>query len=131
MKTATVIFIYYNKKERKVETLNEKIIKPCVIRKITDQIKPKYPLLKAEAVNDILSAFFNVITASIEKGDSVILNGYMTILPQYRAKRKARNIAKNSEVIVPEHYKVILKAGTNLKEAAKKLTQKQIGGKNE
>ncbi len=111
--------------------MNEKIIKPGIVKRITEQIKTKNPMYTGETVDDVLSAFLNVITTSIANGDRVVLNGYLTIYPQYRAKRKARNVVKNSEIIVPEHYKVVIKAGTNLKEAAKKLTEKQIGEINE
>ena len=110
--------------------MNEKIIKPGVVKRITDQIKDKNPLCTTEAVDDVLTAFFNVITTAIAEGDSIILKGYMVVKPQLRAEIvTSGNIGKKT--IVPEHYAVRLKAGTQLKEAAKQLTEKQIGGNNE
>lgn len=110
--------------------MNEKIIKPGVVKRITDQIKDKNPLYTTEAVDNVLSAFFDVITTAIADGDSIILNGYMTVKPQHRAEIvTSGNIGEKT--VVPEHYAVRLKAGTQLKEAAKQLTEKQIGGNNE
>lgn len=107
--------------------MNEKIIKPGVVKRITDQIKDKNPLCTPEAVDDVLTAFFNVITAAIAEGDSIILNGYMVVKPQLRADCVSGNGTMGEKIIVPRHYVAKLKAGTKLKEAAQQLTEKQIG----
>lgn len=106
--------------------MNEKIIKPGVIKRITDQIKDKNPLCTPEAVDDVLTAFFNVITAAIAEGDIIILNGYMTIKPQHR-DTYISNSQIGEKKVIPEHYVTKIKAGAKLKEAAQQLTEKQIG----
>lgn len=110
--------------------MNEKIIKPGVVKRITDQIKDKNPICTPEAVDDVLTAFFNVITTAIAEGDSIILKGYMVVKPQLRADCVSGNGTMGEKIIVPQHYVAKLKAGAQLKEAAKQLTEKQIGGRN-
>lgn len=120
-----------NKPKKKGQKMNEKIIKPGVVKRITDQIKDKNPLCTPEAVDDVLTAFFNVITSAMSEGDSVILKGYMTIKPLHRPQYRANTIAsgdtKFKTIVIPEHYVAKIKAGTKLKEAAQQLTEKQIG----
>lgn len=111
--------------------MNEKIIKPGVIQRITNRIKDKNPLYTPKAADDVLTAFFNVITDAIANGDSIVLNGYMTVKPQFRAKSISSNGITGEKIIIPEHYTAKLKAGAKLKEAAKQLTEKQIGEINE
>lgn len=82
-----------------------------------------------EVVGDILTAFFDVMEDAISNGDSINLNGYLTIETQYRKESKARNVYENKEIIVPEHYKVNIKVGSKLNQAAKQYTEKQLGGK--
>lgn len=104
--------------------MGEKIIKPGVVKRIVDLTKSRNQKYTQEVVNDILTAFFDVIEEAISHGDTIILNGYMTIEPQYRAERKARNVAENIEIIVPKHYKVSIKAGSKFNQAAKCYTEK-------
>ena len=44
------------------------------------------------------------VKASLEKGDNVYLRGFGTFAVKKRAKKTARNITKNTTIIVPEHY---------------------------
>lgn len=92
---------------------------------IVDLTKNKNQLYTHEVVNDILTAFFDVIESAIESGNSINLNGYMTIETQYRAERKARNVKQNKEIIVPEHFRVHIKPGSKLNRAAEIYTKKQ------
>ena len=71
----------------------------------------------------------NVIINALSNGDSVNLNGYVTIGTRHMAERKSRNLAENKEVTVPEHYRVCFKSGSKLNQAAKEFTQKQLGNK--
>lgn len=103
--------------------MGEKIIRPGVVKRIVDLTKNRNQKYTQEVVNDILTAFFDVIEEAISNGDSINLNGYMTIETQYRAERKARNVAENTEIIVPEHYKVNIKAGSKFNQAAIRYTK--------
>lgn len=109
--------------------MNEKIIKPGLIKKIEDLLKSKNKNCTQEDIKDIISAFWEVIINALENGDSVNLNGYATIGTKLIAERKSRNVIENKEIIVPEHYRVAFKAGSNLNRAAMLYTQKQLGEK--
>lgn len=53
----------------------------------------------------------------------------MTIEPQYRAERKARNVQANTEIKVPPHYKVNIKSGSRFNQAAERLTERILNNK--
>jgi len=109
--------------------MSEKIIRPGVVKKIVDLTKSRNQNYRQEVVSDILIAFFDVVEEAISNGDSINLNGYMTIETQYRKERKARNVSENTEIVVPEHYKVNIKAGSKFNNAAKRYTEMQLRGK--
>ena len=109
--------------------MNERIIKPGVVKMIIDHTKNKNKKYTQETVNDILTAFFDVVEIAISKGNSIHINGYMTIEPQYRAERKARNVQANTEIKVPPHYKVNFKSGSRFNQAAERLTERILNNK--
>lgn len=109
--------------------MGEKIIKPGVMKRVTDLLNSRNKQYTQEDVEDILSAFWDVIINALSNGDSVNLNGYVIIGTRHMAERKSRNMAENKEMIVPEHYRVCFKPGSKLNQAAKEFTQKQLGDK--
>lgn len=108
--------------------MNEKIIKPGIIKRIIDLCKSRGQKYTQEDVDSIITAFGDVIIEAISNGDSVNLNGYVSIENKYMSSRKARNVAENIEMIVPEHYRVNIKTGSKLNQAAAIYTEKQLGG---
>ncbi len=75
-------------------------------------------MTKAELVNEIskntgiekvtalkaVEAFMDSVKASLVSGDNVYLRGFGTFAIKKRAKKTARNITKNTTIVVPEHY---------------------------
>ena len=111
--------------------MNEKIIRPGVVKRIVYLTKSRNQNYTQDVVNDILTAFFDVVKDAISNGNSINLNGYMTIETQYKKASKARNVYENTEIIVPEHYKVNIKAGSKFNNAADTYTEKRLGEKHE
>lgn len=113
--------------------MNEKIVKPGVVKRIVDLLKHKDKKYTQEDVETILTAFWNIVIDAVSNGDSVNLNGYATIGTKHMAERKSRNVVENREMILPEHYRVHFKPGSKLNQAAKDFTAKELGGqaKNE
>ena len=111
--------------------MNEKIIRQGVVKRIVDLTKSRNQNYTQEVVGNILTAFFDVIEEAITNGNSINLNGYLTIGTQYRKDSKARNVYENTEIIVPEHYKVNIKAGSKFNNAAAIYTEKRLGEKHE
>ena len=74
-------------------------------------------MTKAEIVNDIskktgidkatvlttVEAFMSSVKGSIENGENVYLRGFGSFNLKKRAKKTARNISKNTTIIIPEH----------------------------
>lgn len=108
--------------------MNEKIIKPGVVKRIVDSLRRKEKKYTQEDVETILSAFWDVVIDAVSNGDSVNLNGYATIGTKHMAERRSRNVVENRTMILPEHYRVYFKAGSKLNQAAKDFTQKKLGG---
>ena len=59
--------------------MNEKIIRPGLIKRVVDLLKCRNKKYTQEDVENIVSAFWDVIIDALSNGDSVNLNGYATI----------------------------------------------------
>ncbi len=74
-------------------------------------------MTKADIVNDIsqttgiekaavlttVEAFMEVVKDSLAKGDNVYLRGFGSFIIKRRAEKTARNISKNTTIVIPEH----------------------------
>lgn len=74
-------------------------------------------MTKAEIVNEIskntgidkatvlatVEAFMSSVKGSLEKGENVYLRGFGSFILKKRAQKTARNISKNTTIIIPEH----------------------------
>lgn len=74
-------------------------------------------MTKADIVNEIsrntgvdkatvtitVEAFMTAIRASIKRNDSVYLRGFGSFSAKLRAQKTARNISKNTTIIIPAH----------------------------
>ncbi len=75
-------------------------------------------MTKADIVNEIskntgiekvtvqktVEAFMDGIKSSLETGNNVYLRGFGSFIVKKRAKKTARNISKNTTIIIPEHF---------------------------
>ena len=75
-------------------------------------------MTKADIVNEIskntgiekvtvqktVEAFMESIRESLVKDKNVYLRGFGSFIVKKRAKKTARNISKNTTIIIPEHY---------------------------
>ncbi|MDR0743010.1 MAG: integration host factor subunit beta [Tannerella sp.] len=57
---------------------------------------------KTEVLN-IVTSYMNTIKKSLEEGENVYLRGFGSFIVKKRAEKKARNISKNTTIIIPEH----------------------------
>lgn len=133
----------FREKDGGILKVSEEIIKPGLVRRIVDKLdgtkiviggnkefyKKEYHLqYTQEIVDNVLSALLEVMEDEIEKGNTIRLNGYMTIKPAYRNPRLARNVYENIEIKIPARYKLKLKAGKRLTEACKRFNDKNKDG---
>ena len=75
-------------------------------------------MTKADIVNEIskstgvekmtvlktVESFMDVVKASLASGNNVYLRGFGSFIVKKRAEKTARNISKNTTIIIPEHY---------------------------
>lgn len=75
-------------------------------------------MTKADIVNEIskntgiekvtvqktVEAFMETVKGSLVKDNNVYLRGFGSFIIKKRAKKTARNISKNTTIIIPEHF---------------------------
>lgn len=54
-------------------------------------------------VRDVVEQFIQTVKTSLSNNENVYLRGFGTFQVKRRAQKKARNISKNTVLIVPEH----------------------------
>ncbi len=54
-------------------------------------------------VSAVVEAFMEQVRESLTNGESVYLRGFGTFYRKHRAEKKARNITKNTTIVVPAH----------------------------
>lgn len=55
-------------------------------------------------VEKAVEAFMETVKESLVQGNNVYLRGFGSFIVKKRASKVARNISKNTTVIVPEHF---------------------------
>ncbi|WP_255696526.1 HU family DNA-binding protein [Solitalea lacus] len=55
-------------------------------------------------VAECVEAFFKVIKNSMIEGENVYVRGFGSFVIKKRAEKTARNISKNTAIIIPEHF---------------------------
>jgi len=56
------------------------------------------------AVQKTVEAFMNTVKESLVMDNNVYLRGFGSFIVKKRAKKTARNISKNTTIIIPEHF---------------------------
>ena len=56
------------------------------------------------AVQATVEAFMESVKGSLANGENVYLRGFGSFIVKKRAKKTARNISKNTTIIIPEHF---------------------------
>ena len=54
-------------------------------------------------VSTTVEAFFTVVKSALEGGDAVYVRGFGSFINKHRAKKVARNISKNTSIIIEAH----------------------------
>ena len=70
-----------------------------VITQITDQTG----IDKAD-VQITVEAFFSVVKNSMAGGENIYVRGFGSFINKKRAKKVARNISKNTAIVIDEHF---------------------------
>jgi DNA-binding protein HU-beta len=70
---------------------------------VISQISEKTGIDKAD-VQTTVEAFFSVIKSSMAEGQNIYVRGFGSFVNKKRAKKIARNISKNTAIVIDEHY---------------------------
>ena len=70
---------------------------------IVNEISNKTGIEKV-SVQEIVEGFMESVKEFMIDGQNVYLRGFGSFIVKKRAQKKARNITKNKEIIIPEHY---------------------------
>ncbi len=69
---------------------------------IINQISKETGIEKV-AVQKTVESFMESVKASLEQGNNVYLRGFGSFIVKHRAEKTARNISKNTSIIIPAH----------------------------
>jgi DNA-binding protein HU-beta len=70
---------------------------------IVNEISKKTGIEKVY-VQKTIESFMETMKESMVKGNNVYLRGFGSFILKKRAKKIARNISKNTTIVIPEHF---------------------------
>ena len=70
---------------------------------VISEIAEKTGIDKAD-VSTTVEAFFTVVKNSMAKGENIYVRGFGSFVNKKRAKKTARNISKNTAMVIDEHF---------------------------
>lgn len=56
------------------------------------------------AVQNVIESFMESVKNSLAKDENVYLRGFGSFIVKKRAQKTARNISKNTTLVIPEHF---------------------------
>ncbi|MEM0938453.1 MAG: HU family DNA-binding protein [Bacteroidota bacterium] len=89
---------------------------------VINEISDKTGIDKAD-VQASVEAFFTVVKNNMANGENVYVRGFGSFVNKKRAKKIARNISKNTAIIINEHYVPSFKPSKIFVEKIKKSTK--------
>ena len=70
---------------------------------LVDEIFKKTDVEK-KTVQEVVEAFMETVKKSLIGNENVYLRGFGSFIVKKRAQKKARNISKNTTIVIPEHF---------------------------
>jgi len=70
---------------------------------VINEIAEKTGIDKADVTTSV-EAFFTVVKNSMAEGSNIYVRGFGSFVNKKRAKKIARNISKNTAIVIDEHY---------------------------
>jgi DNA-binding protein HU-beta len=67
------------------------------------EIAEKTGIEKSDVASTV-EAFFTVVKNSMSNGENIYVRGFGSFINKKRARKVARNISKNTAIIIDEHY---------------------------
>lgn len=60
--------------------------------------------IQKDDVSQTVEALFKVVKDSMAEGENIYVRGFGSFINKKRAKKIARNISKNTAIVIDEHY---------------------------
>ena len=95
--------------------LKDIVTKAELIKKISAQTG-----IENRDVCETLEAFFRTVSLSMSDGENIYIRGFGSFVNKKRARKIARNISKNTAIIVEEHYRPTFKPAKVFAEQVRK-----------
>lgn len=70
---------------------------------VINEISDKTGIDKSD-VQVTVEAFFSVVKNSMAEGENIYVRGFGSFINKKRAQKIARNISKNTAIVIEEHY---------------------------
>ena len=90
---------------------------------IVKQISDKTGISSVEVLR-VVEAFMATTKDNMAKGENIYLRGFGTFAVTKRAKKVARNISKNTTIVIPEHFVPTFKPANTFKDKVKSNVKK-------
>ena len=97
---------------------------------IISQISDQTGIDKAD-VSTTVEAFFSVVKNKMAEGENIYVRGFGSFVNKKRAKKVARNISKNTAIIIDEHYVPSFKPSKVFVEKVKKSDLVKVANSSE
>ena len=97
---------------------------------IISQISEQTGIDKAD-VSTTVEAFFSVVKNNMATGENIYVRGFGSFVNKKRARKVARNISKNTAIIIDEHYVPSFKPSKVFVEKIRQSDQVKIANKAE
>ena len=89
---------------------------------VINEISDKTGIDKSD-VQASVEAFFTVVKNNMANGENVYVRGFGSFINKKRAKKIARNISKNTAIVIDEHYVPSFKPSKIFVEKIKRSTK--------
>lgn len=90
---------------------------------IVSRISAKTGMEKVD-VQEVVDNFIDAVKDTMGDGNNVYFRGFGSFVVKKRAKKVARNIAKNTSIVIPPHYVPTFKPSKTFVEKVKKNHKK-------
>ncbi|MBY0427033.1 MAG: integration host factor subunit beta [Cytophagales bacterium] len=90
---------------------------------IISEISEKTGISKTD-VQASVEALFTVVKDNMSKGTNIYVRGFGSFVVKKRAKKVARNISKNTAIVIDEHYVPSFKPAKEFVAKVKKAVKK-------
>lgn len=102
------------------------VVNKCeIVRRMYEKSNGEYTI---ERLTEFVDYFLDSIVDVIKNGNSIQFNGYMSLKIQHCKERIGRNVYENTEMVIPERYKVKIKAGSKFTKACEELNRMSLYG---